>query len=60
MKNTIVYLDLDTNARKLGKVLAVQTSRGLTCYKVIDHEVGAVIWVPETLVLRAPRNIYED
>ncbi len=60
MKNTIVYIDLDTGVHKLGKVLATQTANGMTCYKVIDREAGALLWIPQSLVLRAPRNIYED
>lgn len=60
MKDTIVYIDLDTNTNKLGKVLATDTlANGVTLYKVIDHEAQAIIWIPDTLVLRAPRSIYE-
>ena len=60
MKDTIIYIDLDTNTNKLGKVLATDTlANGVTLYKVIDHEAQAIVWIPDTLVLRAPRSIYE-
>lgn len=60
MENTIIYRDPDTNRNRMARVLDKQTAHGLTCYKVIDHEAKAIIWIPETFVLRAPCSVYAE
>lgn len=60
MENYLIYRDPDTNANRMARVLDKQTARGLTCYKIIDHEARAIIWIPETFVLRAPYSIYAE
>lgn len=60
MENYLIYRDTDTNTNRMARVLDKQTTRGLICYKIIDHEARAIIWIPETLVLRAPYSVYAE